>query len=227
MSDSRPQITPIKDGPLRVQGLKRLETKDGPIECESAIALCRCGRSENKPFCDGTHAKIGFESKKMGGPNPDRRDEYVGKQVTIHDNRSICAHAGFCTDGLPSVFRMTQEPWIDPDCDTVQKIIETVESCPSGALSYSIDGVEKRDDEERPPSVFVAPSGPYALKGSCKLSDTEWGVEASTEHFDLCRCGGSKNKPFCDGAHWTVWKDGEDTKPPAADSGGAPRRLHP
>ena len=220
MSDSRPRFTPVKDGPLRVQGLTELEAEDGPIECESDIALCRCGRSENKPFCDGTHVKVGFESKKIGGPNPDRRDEYVGTTITIYDNRAICAHAGFCTDGLSSVFRMKTEPWIDANGDSAEKIIETVRKCPSGALSYAIDGVEHRDDADRPPSAFLAPSGPYVLKGSCGLADAEWGVGASTEHFDLCRCGGSKNKPFCDGSHWTVWKDGEDTKPPVTEAKG-------
>ena len=220
MSDSRPRITPIQDGPLRVEGLKQIETKDGAIDCKSGIALCRCGRSDNKPFCDGTHAKIGFDSKTVGGPNPDRRDDYVGKTITIHDNRAICAHAGFCTDGLSSVFRMNTEPWIDPDGATAQEIIAIVQKCPSGALSYSVDGVEHRDDSASPPSVFVAPSGPYAVKGGCELVDAQWGVGASEEHFDLCRCGGSKNKPFCDGSHWTVWENGEDSKPPAAGAEG-------
>jgi glutamate synthase domain-containing protein 2/CDGSH-type Zn-finger protein len=197
--------------------LKRLETADGPIDCDADIALCRCGRSANKPFCDGTHAKVDFDSTRTGGGSPDQRDEYVGNKITIHDNRAICAHAGFCTDGLPSVFKLGTEPWIDADGDTVEAIIETVRKCPSGALSYSIDGIEHRDDPDRPPSVFVAPSGPYVLKGSCELADAEWGAGASQEHFDLCRCGGSKNKPFCDGSHWTVWKDGEDT--PAGSTG--------
>ena len=222
MSDPRPQITPIPNGPLRVQGLTHLETKDGPVDCGPDIALCRCGRSENKPYCDGTHAKVDFSSEKIGGPNPDRRDDYVGKTITIHDNRAICAHAGFCTDGLPAVFRMKTEPWIDADAATAETIIETVRRCPSGALSYSVDGVEHRDDDDRPPSVFIAPAGPYALKGSCELADAEWGAGASEEHYDLCRCGGSKNKPFCDGSHWTVWKDGEDT-PPIEAEGDGPR----
>ena len=63
MSDARPQITAIKDGPLRVQGLKRSDPADGPIECESNIALCRCGRSENKPFCDGAHKRVEWDAK--------------------------------------------------------------------------------------------------------------------------------------------------------------------
>ena len=110
MSDARPQITPIEDGPLRVQGLKQIDTADGPIECESNIALCRCGRSENKPFCDGTHVRVGFSSNKIGGPNPDRRNDYAGKTITIHDNRAICAHAGFCTD---APFAGTSWIWSD------------------------------------------------------------------------------------------------------------------
>jgi len=95
-----------------------------------------------------------------------------------------------------------------------------VGKCPSGALSYSIDDVEYRDDSERPPSAFVAASGPYALKGGCELADAEWGAGASTEHFALCRCGGSKNKPFCDGSHWTVWKDGEGSAAASTASTG-------
>ena len=220
MNEPTPEVTPIKDGALRVKGLKRLQTADGPVDCQSIIALCRCGRSENRPFCDGTHVKIGFTSDATGGSAPDRRDEYVGKSVTILDNRDICAHAGFCTDGLPTVFHLKVEPWIDPDGDSAQKIIETVRRCPSGALSYAVDGVEHRDDDDRPPSVSVTVAGPLRLQGSAGLEDAEWAAGASTEHFSLCRCGGSGRKPFCDGSHWTVWKDGEDTAPPATEARG-------
>ena len=62
---------------------------------------------------------------------------------TIHDNRGICAHAGICTDRLTSVFRYRQEPWIVPDGVSVEEIVEIVRGCPSGALSYSIEGVEQ------------------------------------------------------------------------------------
>ncbi len=220
MSDARAEITPIENGPLRVTGLERLETKDGPVEIDADVALCRCGRSQNKPYCDGTHAKVGFDSKTSGGPNPDRRDDYRGKTITIHDNRAICSHAGFCTDGLPTVFRMKTEPWIDPDAEAAERIIDTIRKCPSGALSYSVDGVEHRDPSNRDPAILVTPSGPYAVKGGCQLAVDAWGEGASKEHFALCRCGGSKNKPFCDGSHWTVWKDGEDTKQPASDATG-------
>ncbi|MFB3057551.1 MAG: (4Fe-4S)-binding protein, partial [Ignavibacteriaceae bacterium] len=157
----------------------------------------------NKPFCDGTHSTIGFSSAKLDGRVEDKRENYEGEKITIHDNRGICAHAGRCTEGLPSVFRLKQEPWIDPDAASPKEIIAVIRKCPSGALSYSADGVEHRDREGEP-AIFVAPNGPYVVSGAPELLETPRGEGASTEHFDLCRCGGSKNKPFCDGTHWHI-----------------------
>ena len=131
----------------------------------------------------------------------DKRKDYFGKELTVHDNRGICAHAAHCTDTLKTVFKYGQEPWIDPNGDTVDKIVATVQQCPSGALSYSIEGVEHRD-REGDPTILIAPNGPYSIKGGAQLDDVEWGAGASHEHFDLCRCGQSTNKPFCSGAHW-------------------------
>ena len=83
----------------------------------------------------------------------------------------------------------------------MQKIVETIEKCPFGALSYSIDGAE-RQEAGGDPAIMVAPNGPYAIKGGVELEGVAFGEGASHEHFDLCRCGASKNKPFCNGAHW-------------------------
>ncbi len=197
----KPSVTPTPDGPYLVKDLETLANRNGPIEAKPTMALCRCGGSGNKPFCDGTHAKIGFSSAKLEGRVEDERENYEGEQITIHDNRGICAHAGRCTDGLPSVFRLKQEPWIDPDAGSRDGIIATVRRCPSGALSYSVDGIEHRDREGEP-AIFVSPNGPYVVSGAPDLLDTVRAEGASTGHFTLCRCGGSKNKPFCDGTHW-------------------------
>lgn len=170
---------------------------------DKRVSLCRCGGSNNKPFCDGTHRVNGFTDAKTADGSQNRRQSYVGASITIHDNRAICAHAGFCTDGLKSVFRMRQEPWIDPDGAVAQEIIETVKKCPSGALSYSIDNVE-RAPADRAPQVTVTDDGPYAITGSVELVDVAFGDGASTAHYTLCRCGASKNKPFCDGSHWSI-----------------------
>ena len=158
-SEMKPRITPRPDGPYVVKDLKNFTNRKGSIEIKETMALCRCGGSANKPFCDGTHAKIGFSSAKLEGRVADKREDYEGEKTTIHDNRGICAHAGRCTDGLPSVFRLKQEPWIDPRGASGEEIIETIRKCPSGALSYTADGVEHRDGEGAA-AIFVSPNGP-------------------------------------------------------------------
>ncbi len=200
-ANKKPCITPKPDGPYLVKDLENFANQKGAIETQKTMALCRCGGSANKPFCDGTHVKIGFSSAKLEGRAEDKRENYQGKRITIHDNRGICAHAGRCTDGLPAVFRLQEEPWILPDAASVEEIIATIRKCPSGALSYSIDDVEHRDRDGEP-AIFIAPNGPYVVSGGPDLVDTRRAEGASKEHFTMCRCGGSKNKPFCDGTHW-------------------------
>ena len=167
------------------------------------VALCRCGGSQNKPFCDGTHGTNGFTDKRTADESLNRRIDYIGKRITIHDNRGVCAHAGHCTDRLKTVFQMGKEPWIDHDGASVEEIIETVGKCPSGALSYSIENIEYRD-QAREPMVTVTDDGPYAVAGAIELIGVPFGDGASKDRYTLCRCGASKNKPFCDGSHWNV-----------------------
>ena len=181
------------------------------IPARPQMALCRCGGSAIKPFCDGTHARIGFTGKKEPDRVPDRRDTYIGQQVTVLDNRGICAHSGFCTDNLASVFRLRQEPFVDPNGARMEEIIAAARNCPSGALSYAIGGVECRDevDQVREPTITVSKDGPYRITGGIPLEDEQGKDEqraqgSSREHYSLCRCGQSKNKPFCSGMHWYV-----------------------
>jgi len=197
------RITPTMNGPYKVEFLDNLSNRHGRLEVKETMWLCRCGGSTTKPYCSGAHLKNGFNSSKLDGRVEDRRDNYEAKEVTIHDNRGICAHIGYCTDELPAVFRLGIEPWVDPDGASGERIIAQVRRCPSGALSYSIDNSEHRDREGEP-KIFVSHNGPYFVTGGPELVDTERGEGASTEHYTLCRCGGSKNKPFCDGTHWYI-----------------------
>ena len=210
MSDAKPRIACLPNGPyylLHSQTPAPVPNlcREGGDACATirGVALCRCGGSKNKPFCDGTHGAIGFSDRRESDAILNRRTSYAGGRITIHDNRGICAHAGHCTDSLGSVFRMDQEPWIDPDGAALEAIIETIRKCPSGALNYSIDDAEHRD-EVRPPMVTVTNDGPYAVTGGIELLGVEFGEGVSKEHYTLCRCGASKNKPFCDGSHWQV-----------------------
>jgi CDGSH-type Zn-finger protein/uncharacterized Fe-S cluster protein YjdI len=198
-----------------------LNSKGEPLGTITGVALCRCGQSKNRPFCDGTHSTIGFSSKNETADKNDNsniiiikdiRRDYTGKDITIHDNRRICSHAAECVNNLSSVFKFGSRPWIDPDGAKFDDIINTVRKCPSGALSYSIDGVEFRDPKEQGiPTVTVLKNGPYHITGGVELigDDIQFGQGASKEHYTLCRCGASENKPFCDGAHRKInFEDG-------------------
>lgn len=192
------------NGPYLVRNLEALKDWRGDrIDTKPVMALCRCGGSASKPFCDGTHQNNGFSDARLADGSTDKRESYQTGKITIHDNRSICAHAGHCSDRLGSVFKYQSEPWIDPAGGAVGAIVESVRKCPSGALSYTLDGVEG-GEPRREPAITVTKDGPYAVVGSAQLLEQSWAQGASTEHYTLCRCGASKNKPFCDGTHWSI-----------------------
>lgn len=198
--DESASIEPRPDGPYLVRNLKRLSNQKGALEARATMALCRCGESASKPFCDGSHTRIGFSAAKQEGRVPDRQDSYRAGALTIRDNRGLCAHAGRCVESLPAVFRPKQAPWIDPAGASAETIAAAVRKCPSGALGYAIEG-ETPPAPAAEPAIFVAPDGPYLVTGGPELRDTVPGAGASPEHFTLCRCGASRNKPFCDGSH--------------------------
>ena len=203
---------------LKPKTVENLQNSKGELlSTVSGVALCRCGASKNKPFCDGTHSIIGFSTDNKAGESTsnnsvetkiikDKRKDYLGRRITVHDNRRICSHAAECINNLPSVFKLNSRPWIDPDASEVNKIVDTIGKCPSGALSYSIDGIEYGDQNDRNPMVTVSKNGPYVVTGGVELigNNIQFGDGASKEHYTLCRCGASNIKPFCDGMHKVI-----------------------
>lgn len=224
----KPKISPLQNGPyyllndMEPKVVENLQNHKGePLSTVRGVALCRCGASNNKPFCDGTHIAIGFSSENKTAVDncdnesnsnrtehliKDKRKNYVGKEITIHDNRRICSHAAECVNNLSSVFKFNARPWINPYSARTEEMIDTIRKCPSGALSYSINGIEYRDPDEREPMVTVSRNGPYFITGGIDLigDNIQWAEGASKEHYTLCRCGASNYKPFCDGMHRTV-----------------------
>jgi len=207
-------IQAARNGPHLVTNVPKLTdhlgTETRPLP---QLALCRCGNSAIKPLCDGSHARTGFTDGKDPRRVTDRRDTYEGQQVTILDNRGTCQHSGRCSDRLATVFRTNAEPFVAPSGGRLDEIIRAVRDCPSGALSYALDDIEARSQVDwsgtREPAIEVSKDGPYRITGSVTLlgSDGEATVRnegASTEHYALCRCGHSQNKPFCSGMHWYV-----------------------
>ena len=201
----KPEIVCKENGPYIVHSVERMTNIRGEVETTKAVmALCRCGKSANKPFCDGSHVKAGFSDKNDTAlRTPDKVDTYTGEHLKIHDNRGLCAHAGVCTDKLAAVFRMGKEPWIDPDQAALEDIKAVIDKCPSGALSYTIEG-EKKSSPATQTCVNVLPDGPYEIVGDVKMNDVSLLQGASNNIRTLCRCGHSNNKPFCDGSHWSA-----------------------
>jgi CDGSH-type Zn-finger protein len=198
----RAKIVASKNGPYLVSGLEELTDSRGrELATEPEMALCRCGGSENKPHCDGTHFLRGFSGACRNTDEPKRTKDFVGEDITVHDNRWICSHIGNCYRGLPEVFRPGEKPWVWPDREPVERVIEIIESCPSGALGYTHNGV-RWEGRDREPGITIDRNGAYQVVGTPDFEDAQGGLApVSREHFSLCRCGESENKPFCDGTH--------------------------
>lgn len=217
-------ITPLKDGPLRVEGLHTFESVEGQIKTTQEMALCRCGQSKNKPFCDDTHFTYGFTDERDENED-DERLVFPGDPITIYENVAICSHAGYCPNGKPDKWR----PKTKNGGFTDEELIEKIHKCPSGALSYARGTTEHRDPKAgRPPKIWIRKNGPLEIEGGIELRNTEWGEGSSREHYTLCRCGASKMKPFCDGTHDEVWKHGEGEYKPTTEAQAAkPTPLEP
>ncbi|NVB82809.1 MAG: hypothetical protein HOV81_30810 [Kofleriaceae bacterium] len=127
-------------------------------------------------------------------------DHIEGDKLTLLYEGKRCIHARFCVTGAPTVFLANVKgPWIHPDAIPVEKLVEIAHACPSGAIRY-----ERKDgqpDETPPPVNLIAirEGGPYAVRGDIRLDGAPAHYRAT-----LCRCGASKNKPFCDGSHHSI-----------------------
>jgi CDGSH-type Zn-finger protein/uncharacterized Fe-S cluster protein YjdI len=123
-----------------------------------------------------------------------------GEKLELEFEAKRCIHSRFCVTWAPQVFLANvQGPWIHPDAMPVERLVEVAHACPSGAIRYRrLDG---GPDEAAPPVnlVSVREAGPYAFRATLRIDGRPAGLRAT-----LCRCGASKNKPYCDGSHHDV-----------------------
>lgn len=202
------KIVGCENGPLEVDCADTILSQNGKkIACENPAYLCRCGHSKNKPWCDGSHVAAGFSSSRE--IEKEVIQVYEGKELTITFNRSICAGAAACVNGLPTVFSSgSSTDWIAPDNAETEAIIETIKACPSGALSYILN-VETVTDSRSGPKITVVKNGPYLIEG-IRLESVPTPTNFSPTKYALCRCGHSKNRPYCDYSHaQKSWSDEE------------------
>ena len=211
MSDQ--QITVTDKGPYMVSGEIPLTAKTPVMsehgepltwktspstETRARYALCRCGASGNKPFCDGTHASTDWDSTERTTDETyaQRAKSYGGEGIEIFDDRPTCVHAGFCGNKVTNVWKMAAETG---DSRIRAEAIAMIERCPSGALSYAIDGDVIEPD--LPAEISVIPDGPLWVSGSIEVQRSNAEPLEKRNRVTLCRCGQSENKPLCDGSH--------------------------
>jgi len=149
--------------------------------------------------------------------------KYTNGEITVYWKPDICIHSAKCFRALPEVFDPRRRPWIIAINSTTDKIIETVNNCPSGAISFKYNSELEKENmnqdneqvtaevkvESQAPNVRinVTANGPLMVNGTCVITDKD-GTETIKEgKFALCRCGASSKKPFCDGTHKTLTFD--------------------
>lgn len=171
-----------------------------PLDTRETFALCRCGESNNKPFCDGSHVAAGFEGNDTADASTydDRSNTLGGSGITVRDDRGICAHAGFCGNRATNIWKQVA----DTDDSLVRlAVINEVEKCPSGAITYRFDGDDVDNEADYPTEIAATADGPLWVTGGISVT-TSTGTELEARpRVTLCRCGASANKPLCDGSH--------------------------
>jgi CDGSH-type Zn-finger protein len=173
-------------------------TEEDVLHLSPGYALCRCGGSANKPFCDGTHKQASFDGTEAAPTEryEDRAKPYQGTGITVLDDRGICEHAGFCGNRLTNVWKMTSST---DDTVVRSQVMSMIERCPSGALSYEVQGQVVEPD--LPAQVSVIADGPLWVTGRVPVERSDGQPLETRNRMTLCRCGGSSIKPLCDGTH--------------------------
>jgi CDGSH-type Zn-finger protein len=179
-------------------------------ECSDAGArysLCRCGKSKMKPFCDASHLD-GFDGTETAGHGTYLEESVpiTGPGIVLHDARKFCAEARFC-DRAGGLWNLVSE-CADPKIRALAEHMAML--CPSGRyVACDAETNEPAEFEWEPSIVLVEDpqlgvSGPLWVRGGIRIFDAEGQPYEVRNRVTLCRCGESKDKPFCDGSHITA-----------------------
>lgn len=179
-------------------------------------ALCRCGQSKHKPYCDGTHAVVHFKGTETASTQlyDEVAQTIEGPGLDLKDVRELCAGARFC-DRKGGVWMLTAQLSGDPESKKLA--IDECYKCPSGRLVAIDKKTGKRLEPKLSQSISlvedpaIGVSGPLWVKGSILVESADGRKYELRNRVTLCRCGHSRNKPYCDGSHIEVkFKDGLD-----------------
>ncbi len=222
------KITILADGPYLIHGKVPLKQqflmtdergnnwsfKAGrPFDMKGeTTALCRCGASENKPYCDGAHAGHDWDPTLTASREPllDDAEKIKGPKVTLTDNEKFCAFARIC-DAKGRVWNLTEVN----DERAKEYVIHEAGHCPAGRLSAWDQKTGKPDEPELPVSLGLIEdpgmrcSSALWVRGGIPIETEDGTAYEIRNRVTLCRCGQSSNKPYCDGTHASMrFQDG-------------------
>ena len=226
-SDPSIYIEVTKDGPYIVHGAPPLHvevitpnsqghswtyTQGQAFPVKNGTALCRCGHSKHKPFCDGSHLKAGVDLTETASFAPllAGAQEIDGPTISLTDNEAYCAFARFCDNGN----RIWGEVQM-PGEQHVKLATYMAHHCPSGRLMVWDNATRQPIETPQPAALSLLEdpvekcSGPLALDGGIRVQSASGESYEVRNRQTLCRCGASSNKPFCDGSHASIkFQDG-------------------
>jgi len=216
------KITVTDNGPYLVEGDvplanqhivtnedgESLEWRQGDVlPTSKKYALCRCGQSATKPFCDGTHKRVGFDGTETASRAPfaEQADHIDGPTMVLEDAEALCAFARFC-DPHGQVWNLVKKT--DPDA---AKLVEKEAGhCPAGRLVAKHRASGHAIEPKHGPSIGLIKDtdrevgGPIWVRGGIAIIAADGYAYEVRNRVTLCRCGASSNKPFCDGSHASI-----------------------
>ncbi|NYB51638.1 MAG: CDGSH iron-sulfur domain-containing protein [Methanobacteriaceae archaeon] len=218
---NRMKIKIVKNGPYIVSGAVPLyekiivtdeagHTKDlvdeKKFEVRDTYTLCRCGESNDKPYCDGTHNNIDFDGTESASRKPyiEKAEIFEGPELRLTDAHEFCDHSRFClrSGGIRNLIKKSDEK------EAKQTAIEEAMICPSGRLVLWDKKTGKPFEKEFEPSIVLIHDeqkrcqGPIWVRGGIPIESADGTLYETRNRVTLCRCGKSENKPYCDGSHW-------------------------
>lgn len=230
------KIIVTKDGPYVVRGGIPLVHKTQVVsehgepltwQTGEAIAapetyeLCRCGQSSFKPFCDVTHALVDVDGTEAADSRPTAERQITfpgGTNIVVKRDTSLCSGSGFCANRFRRVEQMLPDT---EDTEIRALVMAMVERCPSGSYVYLIQEGSEEIEPDLPAQIAVTTEitsdgpidGPLWVTGNIPIERADGQPFETRNRVTLCRCGLSKNKPLCDGAHREAAAHRHDTQP--------------
>ena len=170
------------------------EERGEPLPTGRRYALCRCGRSGTKPFCDESHLREAFDGTETADrtPREERARLIRGRGIAFTDDVPLCTHADFCGNRRTDVWEMVRD---SGDAEVRASMERMIGHCPSGRLSL------EPPPGSGEPEILLEADGPIWVRGGVTIRAADGSTWEIRDHVALCRCGMSANKPFCDGTH--------------------------